>query len=185
MTPEKGPVESPSSTQPHPNRRRTRMKTLLALRGQRPPLTPEQVKHRVDTLVIARQARAIKRLARLLKAAPPVVEPPVPPQDGYRPPKGPSKARVEKPVIVTLQMRHTINGRAYGPGTVTLSPSKAQAFLHTEHEALAKEDSLNRQQAFIIGFRGGVVMRREVPAARFDDLLMREELPIHSTGGDR
>lgn len=90
-----------------------------------------------------------------------------------------------KMVTVTLQMRHSINGIFYGPGTVTLTESKANAFLNTEHEAMAKETSLFQQQAFIIGFRNGVPVRREVPAQRFDDILAREELPIETMGGMR
>ena len=96
-----------------------------------------------------------------------------------RPKSGP------KPVVVTLQMRHSINGKFYGPGTVTLSEGKARTLLNTEHEAMHKEDSLVRQQAFIIQFRNGVPMRREVPAGQFDNILMREELPLTNMGGMR
>ena len=86
-------------------------------------------------------------------------------------------------VTITLLMRHSINGRFYGPGIVTLTESKANAFLNVEHEAQAKEASLFQERAFIVSFRGGVPVRREVPAAMFDTLLAREELPIQSMGG--
>ena len=102
--------------------------------------------------------------------------------------EGPRKKRGRPPLnrpkllTVTLQMRHSINGVFYGPGTVRLSESKAMAFLNTEQAATEKEDSLFQQRAFILGFRNGVPMRREVPAQRFDDIMAREELVITPGG---
>ncbi len=79
---------------------------------------------------------------------------------------------------VTLQMRHSINGKFYGPGTLMLTEKEAQRFLNVEYEAMLKEDSLTRQQAFIISMHNGVPVRREVPTEQFDNILMREELPV-------
>jgi hypothetical protein len=103
--------------------------------------------------------------------------------DLYRPRKRLPEPPKPVMVTVTLQMRHSINGAFTGPGTVILPEAKARAFLNVEHEALIKEAMLVRQQAFIIGFRQGVPVRREVPASRFDEILGREELPIASLGG--
>ena len=108
------------------------------------------------------------------------VDPEVPRKRRGRPPLARPKL-----VTVRLQMRHSVNGNFYGPGLVTVSESKANAFLNTEHEALLKEESLVRQQAFIVSFRNGVPVRREVPAAMFDTFLAREEFPIESMGGER
>lgn len=85
-----------------------------------------------------------------------------------------------KMVTVTLQMRHSINGTFYGPGQVTIKEKDAQRFLNTEHEAIQKELSLTRQEAFIISYgpHGGLV-RRQVPWAQFDNILSREELPLN------
>ena len=79
-------------------------------------------------------------------------------------------------ILVTLRLRHSINGRFYGPGEVWLTPYKAEAFLNTEHEAAQKEVNLQQQQAFIIGNRGGVMTKRQVPWAQFDDILGRSEV---------
>ena len=88
-----------------------------------------------------------------------------------------------KLISVTLQLRHSVNGHYYGPGLVRITEKEAQRFLNVEYEAACKEDSLMRQQAFIIQFRNGVPVRREVPAQRFDDILAREELPMDTMGG--
>lgn len=84
-----------------------------------------------------------------------------------------------KLVTVNLSMRHSFNGKFYGPGKVLVSPTKADVFLNTEHIAAQKEMSLTRQDAFIINYgpHGGLV-KRQVPWARFDDILAREELPL-------
>ena len=174
MALEKGQVESPSSTQPGPT--------------ARPPITPEHRKQLQASLVIARLARANKRLrkqAKLARLLPKQVEVAEPTRDRevYRAPKARTAPPKPLMVTVTLQMRHSINGLFTGPGTVTLPEAKARAFLNIEHEALAKEDTLVRQQAFIVSFRNGVPVRREVPASRFDEILGREELPISTFGG--
>ena len=88
-------------------------------------------------------------------------------------------------VTVRLQLRHSVNGKFFGPGVVTVPEKKAQMFLNVEHEAALKEDSLVRQQAFIVSFRNGVPVRREVPAQRFDDILAREELPLDVMPSER
>ena len=90
-----------------------------------------------------------------------------------------------KMVTVRLQLRHSVNGKFFGPGVVTVPEKKAQMFLNVEHEAALKEDSLVRQQAFIVSFRNGVPVRREVPAQRFDDILAREELPLDVMPSER
>ena len=66
-----------------------------------------------------------------------------------------------------------------------LTESKARRLLSTEYDAMAKETELTQNRAFILSFRNGVPVRREVPASRFDDILTREELPVGSTGGER
>ena len=110
-------------------------------------------------------------------------------QEALRPPKRRyklSKVRGEPALItVTLQMRHSFNGKFYGPGTVRVTPTKAQIFLNTEHEAGQKESSLSRQEAFIIGVGPGGPMKRQVPWAQFDTILSREELPLTHMEGRR
>mgnify|MGYP001560340587 FL=1 len=157
MPEQNGPVGSPSLTQPElPKKRaRTRMKSILA-----------------DP---ARARRAAKRAAaRAIRKA---AEPPKPPK--------PPVPKKEKLVPVTLGMRHSLNGVFIGPGTVMLTESKARRLLSTEYDAMAKETELTQNRAFILSFRNGVPVRREVPASRFDDILTREELPVGSTGGER
>ena len=62
----------------------------------------------------------------------------------------------------------------------------AESFLNTEHEAEKKELSLQRQEAYIIGFGPSGPVKRQVPWAQFDNILAREELPLQSmTGGER
>ena len=92
-------------------------------------------------------------------------------------PRTVSEPRPLSPPLVTvhLQMRHTVNGHVFGPGPVKLSPGQAEAFLHTEHEANAKEISLTQQQAFIIQYGpSGQPIRRQVPWAQFDVIMSRE-----------
>ena len=98
-----------------------------------------------------------------------------------------SPAYPKQPKIITihLTMRHSRNGVFYGPGAVRTTEEKAKSFLNTEHEAQAKELSLVQERAFIIGFQNGVPIRREVPAAQFDNILTREELPMGSVGNRR
>ena len=103
----------------------------------------------------------------------------------YRKKRGRPPLNKPKLSTVTLQLRHSINGQYYGPGVVTLPQKQAQMFLNVEYDAALKEDSLVRQQAFIIQFRNGVPVRREVPAQRFDDILGREELPVESMPMER
>ena len=90
-----------------------------------------------------------------------------------------------KLVEVTLQMRHSINGRFFGPGPVRVTENDAQHFLNTEHVAAEKELSLVQERAFLIGMQNGVPVKREVPAQRFDSLLMREELPVGTMPHER
>ena len=103
----------------------------------------------------------------------------------YRKKRGRPPLNKPKLSTVRLQLRHSVNGKFYGPGVVTVPEKKAQLFLNVEHEAALKEDSLVRQQAFIISFRNGVPVRREVPAQRFDDILAREELPLATMPSER
>ena len=155
MRTRKGTAGSPSPTQPRTYK-----------------LTPEQVERRRASLVLANQVRAINRQVATATGPDPELQV--------------RKAQLPAPpkmVTITLLMRHSINGKFYGPGIVTLTESKANAFLNVEHEAQAKEASLFQERAFIVSFRGGVPVRREVPAAMFDTLLAREELPIQSMGG--
>ena len=106
--------------------------------------------------------------------------PPKPPR-----PKTPKPFKQEY-ITVTLNLRHSVNGVFYGPGTVRIVKGMAESFLNTEHEAAAKEMSLGRQEAFIIGFGPSGPVKRQVPWAQFDAYMAREELPIQSmTGGGR
>lgn len=82
-------------------------------------------------------------------------------------------------IMVDLKMRHSVNGRFYGPGKVLVHRHKAEMFLNTEYEAAQKEVSLQQQQAFIIGNRNGVMAKRQVPWAQFDDILGRSEVTFN------
>ena len=85
-----------------------------------------------------------------------------------------TKRGFPKFVTVTLQLRHSFNGKFYGPGTVKLPHHKAEMFLNTEHEAAQKELSLQQQQAYIISMGGGAPAKRQVPWAQFDTILGRD-----------
>ena len=74
-------------------------------------------------------------------------------------------------VTITLQMRQSINGKFYGPGTVTVTEAKARAFLNVEHEAMQKEVELQQQRAYIIGMGAGGPVKKQVPYAQFDRIL--------------
>ena len=107
-----------------------------------------------------------------------------------QPPKPPRPKTVRPPkpemLTITLQMRHSINGVFYGPGRMTVPKSMAESFLNTEYMAAEKELSLQRQEAFIIGFGPSGPVKRQVPWAQFDTIMSREELPLQSmTGGER
>ena len=78
-----------------------------------------------------------------------------------------------KLVTINLQMRHSINGKFYGPGPVTITPAKAAAFLNTEHIAGEKEFNLMQVQSFILGLGPGGPVKRQVSTARFDEILSR------------
>ena len=151
MKPETGTVGSPSSTQPSlpKNRRRTRMKSLLA------------------------QQAAAKAFAK-------VSQPPVPKRAytkkaaRWDPKISPAISLKPHSVTVTLQLRHSVNGKFYGPGKVTVIQELADVFLNTEAEAASKELSLVRQEAFIIGMGPGGPVKRQVPWAKFDQLLTQE-----------
>lgn len=74
-------------------------------------------------------------------------------------------------VTVTLTMRHSFNGKFYGPGTVRLSESKGNLFLSQEQAAGEKELDLQQQKAYIITLGGGAPAKRQVPWAQFDTIL--------------
>ena len=103
-------------------------------------------------------------------------------REGRRPEAQAIKAKFVPPVPVPkpeyqwveLQMRHSVNGVFYGPGRVRLLKNMAEAFLNTEFMAIEKEQSLNQQQAFIIGWGPGGPVKRQVPWAQFDTILQRE-----------
>lgn len=81
------------------------------------------------------------------------------------------QARPPEFVTITLAMRHSFNGKFYGPGTVKVPYNKANIFLRAEQEAGEKEYSLQQQQAFIINMAGGAPSKRQVPWAQFDHYL--------------
>ena len=101
-----------------------------------------------------------------------------------KPPRVPAPKK-EKLIQINLGMRHSFNGVFIGPGLVTTTEAKARRLLSTEHDAMSKEIELTQNRAFIMSFRNGVPVRREVPASRFDDILAREELPVGTMGGER
>lgn len=92
-------------------------------------------------------------------------------RDAYNKKKRVRKPPVVKYVTVDLQMRHSFNGKFYGPGSVRLTTNKANLFLNTEHEAAQKEASLQQQRAYVIQTRGGVPVKRQVPWTQFDQVL--------------
>lgn len=81
-----------------------------------------------------------------------------------------------KLMTVILQMRHSFNGRFYGPGPVKVTREKAERLLNTEYEAAAKEVALQQQQAYLLVNRGGVIGKRQVPVAQFDQILAASEV---------
>lgn len=84
---------------------------------------------------------------------------------------------------VVLQLRHSINGRNYGPGLVTCLADQAAEFLNTEAACADKERSLVQQQAFIVSFRDGMPTKRQVPWAQFDAIMGQTAIPIDAMGG--
>lgn len=104
-------------------------------------------------------------------------------QPTSKPPlRAPHKKRDEK-VEVQLQIRHHVNGKSYGPGMVRVPESLANQFLNTEARAADKELSLVQQRAYIITAGRYGPRKKEVPWARFDDILNRSEIPINQLGG--
>lgn len=81
-----------------------------------------------------------------------------------------------KLITITLAMRHSFNGRFYGPGPVRVTREKAERLLNTEYEAAQKEVNLQQQQAFLLVNRGGVIGKRQVPFAQFDQILANSEV---------
>ncbi len=147
----KGTVGSPSPAQPAlpPSRRRTKMKSLLAQQAAAKAFAKA-------TQPPTPKRQYTKRAARW--------DPKVSPAINLKPQK----------VTVMLQLRHSVNGNFYGPGRVTLPQDMADLFLNTEANAAEKELSLNQQQAFIIGMGPGGPVKRQVPWAKFDQLLTQE-----------
>jgi hypothetical protein len=88
-------------------------------------------------------------------------------------------------VQVTLQLRHYVNQKPYGPGVVTVSKEMAQQFMQTEQEMAAQELSLVQQRAFIITAGPYGPIKREVPWQRFDTILNQSEVPLSAFGGTR
>lgn len=94
------------------------------------------------------------------------------------PPRKATPKTGRTPVTVILSMRHSFNGKFYGPGEVRISGNKAQIFLNAEAGAIAKEYSLQRNEAYIMVNRGGVIGKRQVPAAQFDSILAQSEVAL-------
>jgi len=86
-------------------------------------------------------------------------------------------------VTVQLQLQHSINGRSYGPGIVKCLPDQAAQFLSTESLCADKERSLVQQEAFIISFRDGCPVKKQVPWAQFDRIMGQTEVPLDIMGG--
>ena len=149
----KGTVGSPSPAQPTlpPSRRRTRMKSLLAQQAAAKAFAKV-----TQSPVAPAKRQYTKRAARW--------DPKISPAINLKSPK----------VTVMLQLRHSLNGVFYGPGRVTLPTEVADLFLNTEANAAEKELTLNQQQAFIIGMGPGGPVKRQVPWAKFDQLLTQE-----------
>jgi len=88
-------------------------------------------------------------------------------------------AKRKDPIVeVTLLLKHSVNGKSFGPGTVFVPASLAQMFLCTEDRAIEKERSLVQQRAYIIQVGRHGATKREVPYAKFDQILANSEIPI-------
>ena len=83
----------------------------------------------------------------------------------------PKPLKPVKLITVQLQLRHTVNGRAYGPGMVTVSESLARMFQNTEANTADKELSLVQQRAYIITFGPRGPQKRQVPWDKFNQIL--------------
>ena len=98
-------------------------------------------------------------------------------------PKPPKPAKL---VTVQLQLRHTVNGKNYGPGMVTVSESLARMFQNTEANVADKELSLVQQRAYIITFGPRGPQKRQVPWEKFNQILNGQSgTPLESMTGDR
>ena len=86
-------------------------------------------------------------------------------------------------VQVQLQLQHSINGRNYGPGLVTCLADQAAQFLSTENAVAVKERSLVQQEAYIISFKHGMPVKKQVPWAQFDRIMGQTEVPLDTMGG--
>lgn len=116
-------------------------------------------KARRHILRAAKDPNFIKRRERTFDKTPP------------RDPRATPKQGHPNFATVTLALRHSFNGKFYGPGTVKVPFNKANIFLRAEQEAGEKEYSLQQQQAFIINMAGGAPSKRQVPWAQFDQYL--------------
>ena len=92
------------------------------------------------------------------------------------PPPAPRKTPRKKYIDVYLQMKHSVNGKSYGPGQVKISEAMSDMFLNTEGKAIDKEISLMQHRAFIIQAGPHGVFKREVSPARFDAILAQAEV---------
>ena len=92
------------------------------------------------------------------------------------PPPAPRKTPRRTYVDVLLQLKHSVNGKSYGPGHVKIREDLADMFMYTEEKALEQERSLMQHRAFIIQAGPHGVFKREVSPARFDAILAQAEV---------
>lgn len=96
------------------------------------------------------------------------------PQAGVK--KRGTRAVTPKPkmIRVTLSLQHSVNGMFYGPGSVLLPELMAREFLNIEGKSAEKERSLMQEQAFVIVAGPYGPMKKQVPWAKFSDIMGQE-----------
>lgn len=86
------------------------------------------------------------------------------------------KAHLEKvrPVAVTLQFEHSINGHNYGPGEVKVKPSVARLLMEQEQRVLHSENRVNEHRNhMVVASRFGPPRKYTVASDIFESLLSR------------
>jgi len=86
--------------------------------------------------------------------------------------KGRKRAKKVKPVTIVLKNPFSINGVAYGPGTVEVSANLAATLQEQDRRVEAAEQKLFDKRAFIVQGRRGAV---QVPPEKFNELLGASE----------
>jgi hypothetical protein len=69
------------------------------------------------------------------------------------------ETRGMRPLVhLTLQTQHSINGRRYGPGAVTVPRAVADVLCSQESNALASDHVLHQSRSAIIGAGGRMIV---------------------------